>query len=234
MSREALADYAAAIDPDKRRSADGGHEDGGGFGAGDNHGDSNMAGGDGGSNAGNGAGGSPNKDRDKDPWDGKSLRNKILRAEGQNPLLSLMNRLPGKKGRQWMVFPFVFEDQGRAFAATLRVLLTPEGSIMGESPAGASGFRAERMALEIAGEAQRWLFIADNPPGGRLRLTGSLWPGISGSEKMTAKALQSWEKELAGLLGSIPEQVRIQNAGEFSPFAPDSRDETLLSVNEEV
>jgi hypothetical protein len=97
------------------------------------------------------------------------------------------------------------------------------------------------MALEIAEEDRRrslfpphWLFIMDNPPGGKLRLSGSFWPGTSSSETATAKALQSLEKELAGLLGLAPEQVQIRNDEEFPPFAPDSREEALLSVNEEV
>ncbi|GHT64382.1 hypothetical protein FACS1894110_03910 [Spirochaetia bacterium] len=207
LSRDSLADYARslsqhlAIDPDKRRSGDGG--------------------------AGTGNG-SPNKDRNrnKKPRDVESLRNKILQAGEQNPLINMMNSLPGKNGQRWMVFPFSFDDQGHDFAVTLRILLTPEFTTQ--------GFRAERMALEIAGEDQHWLFIANNPAGGRLQLTGSFRPGDPSSKKASVRALRSMERELAGLLGLAPEQVQMRNDEEFPPFAPDSRDETLIPVNEEV
>jgi hypothetical protein len=141
-----------------------------------------------------------------------------------------MNRLPGKNGRRWMVFPFSLEDQGRSFAVTLRILLMPEGSAAG-FPLGSLDFRAERMALEISGEDRRWLFIIENPPKGKLGITGSIWPGDSPSE---GGLLRRMEKELAGLLGMEAEQVQIGNDEEFPPFAQDSRDETLLAVNEEV
>ncbi|GHU16982.1 hypothetical protein FACS1894163_07320 [Spirochaetia bacterium] len=197
LSRDGLADYARSLsepltlDPDQGRSA------------GDGRGE-----------------GSPDKGRNQDenPEDAESLRNKILQAEDQNPLLKLMNRLPGKNGQRWMVFPFSFEDQGRSFAVTLRILLTPEGG-------------AERMALEAVSEDRRWLFIADKPPNGRLQITGSFWPGGSPSE---GGLLRRMEKELADLLGISPEQVQLRNDEEFPLFAPDSRAEALLSVNEEI
>ncbi|GHV04343.1 hypothetical protein FACS189485_09530 [Spirochaetia bacterium] len=197
LSRDGLADYARSLsepltlDPDQGRSA------------GDGRG-----------------GGSPDKERkrDENPGDTESLRNKILRAEDQNPLLKLMNRLPGKNGQRWMVFPFSFEDRGRSFAVTLRILLTPEGA-------------AERMALDAVSENRRWLFIADNPPNGRLQITGSFWPGGSSSE---SGLLRRMEKELADFLGMEAEQVHLRNDEEFPLFASDSRAEALLSVNEEV
>jgi hypothetical protein len=246
LSRDSLADYAVAIDPDKRRSGGGGQRDGSGFGAGtdsdnsanggDNADDGSTGGGVGNDRGGTG-GGNPDKERDQGKFtgDAENLRDKILGVEEQNPLISLMNRLPGKKGQRWMVFPFSFEDQAHDFAVTLRILLMPELA------AGNSGFRAERMALEIAGEDRRrnqyhsrWLFVVDNPPEGKLRLSGSFWPGISPSEKTTTKNLRAMERELAGLLGLAPEQVQMRDDEEFPPFAPDSRDETLFSVNEEA
>jgi hypothetical protein len=237
LSRDSLKDYAAAIDPDKRRSSsNGGHGNDGGDGGSDQSNGSDF--GDGGSGGHGTMGGSPDKDRGSGTEDAESLRGKMLRAEGQNPLVSLMNRLPGKTGQRWVVLPFSFEDQGRDFAVTLRILLTPQAS--------AAGFQAERMALEITGEKQRrnpypsrrnpypwrWLFIADNPPGGRLHLTGSFWPARA--EKKAAKVLRALEEELAGLLGIEAEQVQIREDEEFPPLSPDSRNEALLSVNEEV
>ncbi|GHV63052.1 hypothetical protein AGMMS49587_11810 [Spirochaetia bacterium] len=242
LSRDSLADYARslsrqpAIDPDKGRSGGDGHGNNGGFGAGADSGN-NADGETGGSTGGTGGGsenGSPNKGRDRDrkPGDAEALRDKILRAAEQNTLISLMNRLSGKKGQRWVVFPFSFEDQGRNFAVTLRILLTAK------TATGNSGFQAERMALEIAGENRRpnkdparWLFVVENPPNGKLRLNGSFWPG---AEKTSGRVLRSLEKELAGLLGLAPEQVQMREDEEFPPFAPDSRDETSFSLNEEA
>jgi hypothetical protein len=255
MSRDSLADYAMAIDPDKRRSSGGGQGNEGGFGAGADSGNNSEAGGNTGSGtggnyggntgeAGDGTSANPDKGRNRDGFtgDAESLRNKILWAGEQNSLISLMNSLPGKNGRRWMVFPFSFEEGVRKFEVTMRILLTPEGT------AGNSGFRVERMALEIAGENRglnpspsRWLFIAENPPGTsgaassgeKLRLNGSFWPEAA-AEKTSVRVIQAMEKELAGLLGIEAGQVQIREGEEYSPFAPDSRDEALPSVNEEA
>jgi hypothetical protein len=160
------------------------------------------------------------------------------RAASGDPLLDTLNRLPGRDGKRWIVVPFVFgaEEQYRV---TLRLLAGPD------FPDGKTD-RVERMALEIAAEnGERWLFAVDRPErplvppdsggasGGKRGLEGARlsfgrrpFPGN--------RALLAIKKELSGLLGLPCDQIYPENDDFFSFFAPDSRDDVLLSVNKEV
>jgi hypothetical protein len=75
-----------------------------------------------------------------------------------------------------------------------------------------------RLAVDIVGEERRWLFVAETPA----EVSVSLWPPPAERER---EALER------GLRLAFGEQALVKYAE--SPFA-DSRDEALLSVNEEV
>jgi hypothetical protein len=237
LSREALEDYALsprqAADPQEKDHSGGGAGEGSGNGGGGNAGGgpNGNSSGDTGGQAGGDPDGSPGgigqkegarrkaedgSGKSADVSDVERLRDKVLEAERQNPLINLMNRLPGRNGQRWICIPFSFEDGGLTFNVTLRVLLAAEAH------------RAEQFALEISGEKQRWLFTAACRPGGTLHLEAGLWPAVA------EKTLRSMEKELAALLAVPPEQVQVRNDEEFPPFAPDSRKNAPLPVDEEV
>jgi hypothetical protein len=69
-----------------------------------------------------------------------SLEKAALEAAEKNPLLAVLNRLPGKDGKRWIVLPFDFCDDGREFKVSLRILLET----------GKTVNRAGCMALDIA------------------------------------------------------------------------------------
>jgi hypothetical protein len=66
-----------------------------------------------------------------------SLKEMALGAAGKEPLVSLLNRIPGRDGKRWIVLPFDFESDGREFRLSLRILLDQDGG-------------AGQMALDIA------------------------------------------------------------------------------------
>jgi hypothetical protein len=153
----------------------------------------------------------------------ESLREKVLAVEAENPLLSLLNRMPGKNGERWINLPFSFTRGDLEYRVILRVLVD------GVPAPGSPG----RLTLDIsAGDrdnpALRWLFMYREPPGASPRLTGRFWP------PQDKNALRTFKKELARLFDLHTEHIFLQNDGEFSPFAPDCRDSLLLSINEEV
>ncbi|MDR3193584.1 MAG: hypothetical protein LBT87_11015 [Treponema sp.] len=149
--------------------------------------------------------------------DPETLRNLAREAEAREPLIGLLNRLPGKDGKRWLVIPIPLEDAGVRLYATLRLLLSPRAGL----PAGSSG-DVEQMSLEINGGRRRWLFRYR--PGSILR--AALWPETEEGERA------GLEQELAGSLGLPPGQIKI--TGWDPVFAPDCRNNDLFSVREEV
>ncbi|MDR2245285.1 MAG: hypothetical protein LBE17_01215 [Treponema sp.] len=142
LTPEALARYVAAIDLDASRNQKGrqGQEEPGGDGF-DRR-------------------GRPSKDSEDESGQVslsgklntkalKEIRNSIDR---EDPLLSLLNSIPGKDGEYWMVYPLQVSAGGKRFRISVRVR---------------TGIEREdaRLAVDIAGEDRRWLFVVNRPQG---------------------------------------------------------------------
>jgi hypothetical protein len=238
---DALDEYAAAIDPGRRRPPGGekGEEgragtpaDGKGAGGGgtDNGGGGSAGAGTGGSPK-NGAGGHTGAEdgmagrngagtgRQGFPGDPAALREGVLGAMEKTPLLRLLNRIPGKNGRRWLVLPFAFTEKEREYGISLRIML--------------EGNRC-RMALDVTEEQNgetlcRRLFVMERAAGETPSLGVSLRPGRREAE------LRSLKKNLESLLDLSQDHIQIKNADnemDFSGFFP--QDDLLPSVNEEV
>jgi hypothetical protein len=151
---------------------------------------------------------------------GAALRERILGAGG--PLLDLLNKLPGKGGKRWIILPFSADG---SLECCLRILLVPR--------AGSAVYRAERLGLDIRHREKAepaWSFIlrldTAEPAGAQSPLLEVFcYPAQARTEAL--------EQELAEILGFPPESVRVRG-GQFPVFAEDSRDWTLFSVNKEV
>ncbi|MDR0584231.1 MAG: hypothetical protein LBG57_07795 [Treponema sp.] len=216
LNWKSLEDYASAIDPDR--------QDGKNSGGGENSGGRGNQGA-----SGQNAGGK-NDGRRKD-GNGEiepalaiaspALREKLLEYAGNNPVLNLLNRLPGKNGQRWIVLPLSFVEQGLLYRVSLRILLDAGGAaghFILETAAGPAGAAPER----------RWSFAMDREKRNKPRLRVSLWPPAS------PKTLQSLAGELAALMGLPPESVFVENYAEFFPFAENSGYNVLRTINEEV
>jgi hypothetical protein len=222
LSGDALEHYARALDPARQnpdepeeQTRDRAPKDGSGSSSGGGY-----AGNEGRNSAENFAGNSDGRKRQRDS--GKpdtssgDLKERALRGAA-SPLLTLMNRLPGRDGKRWIALPFNWGPEDR-YKAVLRILMS-----------GARPLEAERMALEIAGDKGHWLFTLDAQGGsGRIKLNFSRQP-FPGKKTMDHAV-----RELSGLLNLPPERIYAQNGDEFPFFAPDSRAEALITINEEV
>ncbi|MDR2479241.1 MAG: hypothetical protein LBD48_08010, partial [Treponema sp.] len=156
------------------------------------------------------------------------IKAKMLAASVQNPLLNLLNQLPGKNGQRWIVLPFSFTEQGESYRVSLKILLH-------EVPAGNSGeARAEHMALDIVkgaanGKAeQRWLFSIDRANDKNPQLQVRL------RSVRRKEALSSLGRNLAALLDIPPECVSVHHCAESFPLVEDSSENILRSINEEA
>jgi hypothetical protein len=138
---------------------------------------------------------------------GPELKKLALESAEKDPLLAILNRMPGKNGRRWVVLPFDYSSNGRDFRVTLRIMLE------GENPAGN---QAGSMILDIAEcpaaheSPGRWLFAAESAGSAINRLAVYLkleLPPQSHAQCIT---------ELSGIMGILPGNISIQSfEGDF-------------------
>jgi hypothetical protein len=142
------------------------------------------------------------------------IRELALRAQG--PLLGILNRLPGKDGKRWIVLPFPLEG----LDICLRVLLT--------------GPRVELMGLDVQGGEGIWRFIlrpGDPPSGGQEAGPDFPWSlELCQSPAAGEDREKVLGEELAEFLGLSAPRFRVRRA----PIFAESRDWILPSINKEV
>jgi hypothetical protein len=151
-----------------------------------------------------------------------ALREKVLEIEP--PLLSLLNRIPGKNGERWIVLPFSFTRDALEYRLVLRILM--DEPLSNSSPGG-------RLALDISAGARdkpafQWFFMYDRPSGETPRLKARFWPPEG------KKTLKLFRADLSRLFMLHSKQIDLQNDEKTPVFAPDCRSGILPSVNEEV
>ena len=171
---------------------------------------------------GHGQRGRRNKNKQEEenaPITAAGLKQMALESAEKDPLLAILNRLPGKNGRRWIVLPFSFDEGGKEFKVSLRILLEAE-----QSPN-----RAVCMALEIAESERRWLFTLESANGlPAKKLTVYLQP------ELPPEAQSPFARELSALLEIPLERISIRTRAESFPCESAGADDLLRSINEAV
>ena len=166
------------------------------------------------------------------PMTAAGLKQMALEAAEKDPLLAILNRLPGKNGGRWIVLPFSFDEGGREFKVSLRILLEAD-----QSPNHAACMTAAYVALDIAESERHWLFALEpskttySPIVDRLsanRLIVYLHP------ELPPESQAPLARELSDLLGIPLERISIRNRTEPFPCESGRADDLLRSVNEAV
>ncbi|MDR2072059.1 MAG: hypothetical protein LBP60_01310 [Spirochaetaceae bacterium] len=104
--------------------------DGGGFYGGGSRGGGHHSGG---YNGGPGCGRGDNGRSDPGPADAEGIRRRVMAVLSEKPLFDLLNRLPGKNSRRWILLPFSFTDGKNEFDISLRLLLNQHPSLSKKS-----------------------------------------------------------------------------------------------------
>jgi hypothetical protein len=155
----------------------------------------------------------------------RGLKEKMLESGEANPLLDLLNRLPGKNGQRWIVLPFHFVEAGALYRICLRILLNSDQS------AGhlvLDVLRTEGEPRTCGQNSRRRLFVMERTNGKNSQLRVYLESGVS------KKARRSLIAELAACMGLAEECISIHNGKDFSPLAEHNPKDILRSINEEV
>jgi len=156
------------------------------------------------------------------------IKKMALHTAEKNPLLAILNRLPGKNGQRWIVFPFSFNEGGREFKVSLRILFETDSQISNH---------AVCMALDIveSGEtARRWLFVVKGI--NTARHDGSTAAGLTVylQPELPPKARASFARKLSNLMEIPPECISVKNQTESFPCESGCTDDWPLAINEAV
>jgi hypothetical protein len=184
LSTEALAKYAAAIAGDEGNSGD----PGGTWDATDQE-----------SGAETGANGNPQGGAREDRGDNNDAglgRRLVEGIEGRNPLLGILNKLPGKDGRRWIVLPFAFNSGGVDFKVSLRILLADTNTIP---------WKTECLALDITTAYHRWSFTLEDAQEASPGVFGRALVGVYPSPERPSVL----EGLLQELLGTMAKEITL-------------------------
>jgi hypothetical protein len=165
------------------------------------------------------------------------LKEKFLAAAEGDPLLELLNRMPDKNGRRWIVLPLRFNSGGNAWHLSLRLLLDDAGNIAGEA-AGGGHISLEIVKQPKQGEKtqRRWLFAADCA-GAKGIANGSFQQEM---QNLTVCVQPPPKKgsllitRLAQGLKIAPAKIFLKKNADFSSFEAEMCQKDLLFVNKEV
>ncbi|MDR2943012.1 MAG: hypothetical protein LBV17_10515 [Treponema sp.] len=149
-----------------------------------------------------------------------SLERTALEWEEKNPLFTVLNRLPEKDGKRWVVFPFDFYGNGREFKVSLRILIET----------GKTVNRAGCMALDISaytarsGKTERQLFVLE--PANRLL--------VYLQSEISPKEQSALAHDLSALLEVSHDRIFIKTWTKPFPFEADTGNDLLRSIDEAV
>jgi len=153
------------------------------------------------------------------------IKEMALHTAEKNPLLAILNRLPGKNAQRWMVFPFSFSEDGREFKVSLRILFETDSQISNS---------AVGMTVDIAESetGRRWLFVVKGPNHRGISAVSGLTVYLQ--PELSPKARASLTHEFARLMEIPPECISVKNRVESFPCESGCTDDLLQSINEAV
>ena len=149
------------------------------------------------------------------------LEKLALESAEKNPLLYLLNRMPGKNGQRWIVLPFDFSQDGKDFRVSMRILLETKQA----------SDRAILMALDIAettDDDNRWLFALEAANNQIVKLSVFVKPDLS------PKIHSSIKRELSSLLEIPAQRVSVKTRLDDFPCESNFADDLLRSIDEAV
>jgi len=159
------------------------------------------------------------------PLSASGIKEMALSAAEKNPLLAVLNKLPGKNAQRWMAFPFSFNEDGREYKVSLRILL---------DTLNLTSNQAVCMAVDITESetGQSWLFVVNGPD--RHGITAASGLTVYLQPELPPQAAASLTRELSTLMEIPPERVVVKNRTESFPRESGGTDDWPLAVNEAV
>ena len=127
----------------------------------------------------------------------------------KNPLIDILNKLPGKNGKRWVVFPFDFKTNDMEYMVSVRVLLDDNRNIN----------KTVCLAMDIAeknNQHNRWLFYMESVNEKPIKLFVYL------QDEIPAKMHLKYKEKLSQELDIPQKQIFIKIREESFPYEADS------------
>jgi hypothetical protein len=161
----------------------------------------------------------------KDDPNAEELKKSFKRSgqnEGEGHFLDLLNRIPGKNGQHWIVWPFNYGAGGTELSVLVRILIKEPISL--KKPINRGWIIAD-----IAGPQRKWHFVLDRSGPEKLEVNLFIYPGFE-------RGLEHLQREIEKTLKNLaPEtECHIWNDKEAPSLIAELGTETLPSINEEV
>jgi len=161
-----------------------------------------------------------NKDEDYNPVsvNSNTLKKIALESAEENPLLYILNRLPGRDNQRWIVLPFDINENGQNYRVSLRILPETFNHI-------------SLMTLDIAetgGLEKHSTFTLEAADGKINTLNIYMQPELS------SKAKHRLRRELSALLNLPVERISARDGNDSFPQESGSGNELFCSVDETV
>ena len=162
----------------------------------------------------------------------------IAESEAQeDPLLDVLNSLPGKNGQYWLVFPLNINVRGTELKIFLRILKREHGSVLDRL----SGGEDDQLIADISAPKRQWRCFLKKA-GGKFSADILVYPECG---EKTLSFLQKKAERLLGKNGGLPwlkaagnfcgfEEIQVRNGEGFSSMADYMGAEILPVVDEEV
>jgi hypothetical protein len=157
------------------------------------------------------------KEQKKEDDDKAEIKKMAIESAEKNPLLSILNRLPGRNGQFWLVLPFDYSESGREFKVSLRILIDSE---------------IKHMVLDITEQGeqkQRWLFVPI--PMNKEAISRLM---LYVQPDLPPKAMESLARKMAKNMEIPLENISVRNMVESFPAESNGGDDLLCTVNEAV
>ena len=136
--------------------------------------------------------------------------------------LNFLNRIPGKNGQRWIVWPFNYSSGGTELKVLVRLLIK-EPRI---NPLGSGGF----IIADITGPKRNWHFFLNKSAEAKLEADISVFPALASKDlKALRKEMEDFFKNLAA-----ETEVRIHNGEESPSLAEELGNEIFPSINKEA
>jgi hypothetical protein len=164
----------------------------------------------------------PNKKDDPDAEELKKSFTHLGQNESGESFLDLLNRIPGKNGQRWIVWPFNYGSGGTELSVLVRILIKEPISLKEPINRG-------WVIADIAGPQRKWHFILNRSGQEKLDVNVYVFPGFERGLKHLQKEMEKSLKNLASEL-----ECHIWNNEEPPSLITELGGESLPTINEEV
>jgi len=149
---------------------------------------------------------------------------KKLALENENPLLEILNKLPGKNNQRWIVLPFDFSNDDKNIFVSMRILLDDKEN------------HSILMALDVvitdddaATDGKKFLFVIEAACDRIVKLNVFVWEELN---KKNTKLQEKMKKELSECFNIPADKINIKNNNDDFPL--EGGMEPLAEIDEAV